>query len=166
MTSNTGTTIVVGILVLIALLVLLRLTPLWDKILSSGTYKAVDFNNLKTTRHPNWYLVCPPQFCGNAVVHREAPVFEKPVPELATQLKELIKSEGNLRIRFEDESTFDVEIRTAIMRWPDLVSIEFIEAENGGATLAIFSRSIYGRKDFGTNRKRVNRWLSVLRAQN
>lgn len=166
MTFNIGTTIVVGILVLITLLVLLRLTPLWDKILSAPTYQAVDFNNLKTTRNPNWYLVCPPQFCSNAAVHREAPVFEKSVSDLAAQLKELIKAEGNLNIRSENVTTFDVKIRTAVMRWPDLVSIEFIEAEDGGSTLAIFSRSIYGRKDFGANRKRVNKWLSALGARN
>ncbi len=164
MTSSIGTTVLVGILVLIGILVLLRFTSLWDKVLTARTYRPVDFNNLKTTRHPNWYLVCPPQFCSNAAVHREAPVFNKPASDLAAQLKELIKAEGNLNVRHEDATTFDVEIRTAVMRWPDLVSIEFIETEDGGCTLAIFSRSIYGRKDFGANRKRVNRWLGSLGA--
>ena len=74
----------------------------------------------------------------------------------------VIEAEGNVTVRRETDTTFDVEIRTAVFRFPDLVSIEFIEAEAGGATLAIFSRSIYGRKDFGANRKRITRWLSAL----
>jgi uncharacterized protein (DUF1499 family) len=30
------------------------------------------------------------------------------------------------------------------------------------SSLAIYSRSRYGRGDFGTNRRRVERWLSQL----
>ena len=48
-----------------------------------------------------------------------------------------------------------------LMRFPDTIDIEVFPAGNG-ATLAIYSRSLLGRRDFGVNRARVARWLAAL----
>jgi uncharacterized protein (DUF1499 family) len=51
--------------------------------------------------------------------------------------------------------------RSAVMGFPDYISVVALPAQ-GGATLAILSRSRYGRDDFGVNRKRVSAWLEIL----
>ena len=51
--------------------------------------------------------------------------------------------------------------RTALMAYPDYVSVKVQPAE-GGSTLAIWSRSRFGRSDFGVNAARVSALLEAL----
>ena len=56
-------------------------------------------------------------------------------------------------------------MRTPIVRWPDWVTVRFIPLGEDQSTLAIYSRSVYGRKDFGTNERRITDWLARLSAR-
>ncbi len=162
MLSKIITLFIIGLIVLLGILTVLRLTPLWDRLLSSGDYKPTDFTKLTTSKNPNWYLVCPEGYCPDASKFKTALTYERSRDELAARLKDIVKAEENLLIRFEDEKSLDVVIRTPFMRWPDLVSIEFIELEDGKSSFALYSRSIYGRKDFGANKARVEKWVETL----
>ncbi len=51
--------------------------------------------------------------------------------------------------------------RSAIMGYPDFISVRALPAE-GGATLAIYSRSRFGFGDFGVNAARASAWLDAL----
>ena len=51
--------------------------------------------------------------------------------------------------------------RSRLMAFPDYVSVRALPAE-GGATLAIWSRSRYGHSDLGVNAARVEDWLSRI----
>jgi len=146
----------------LAILLIVRFTPIWDNILSSGTYKAVEFRDLTPPKSPNWFLVCPDEYCPEAKRHHTAPIFDRSLSDLSKDLREIILSEGNAIIRGEDGTRLDLIIRTPAIRWPDLVTIEFIQISDTQSSLAIYSRSIYGRTDFGTNSKRVKRWLEKL----
>lgn len=44
------------------------------------------------------------------------------------------------------------------MRYPDTVDLEVIPVGENQSTLALYSRSLVGRKDFGVNRARLRRW--------
>lgn len=55
--------------------------------------------------------------------------------------------------------------RTAIMHFPDTISVRFIDLGPGKATLAIYSRSQIGYSDVGANKARVLRWLALLQAR-
>ena len=48
------------------------------------------------------------------------------------------------------------------MRYPDSITVRFLPLEEGRSTLAIYSRSHYGRSDFGVNKERVDGWLASL----
>jgi uncharacterized protein (DUF1499 family) len=50
---------------------------------------------------------------------------------------------------------------TRLMRYPDTIDVEILPAE-GRSTLAVYSRSLVGRKDFGVNHARLRRWLAAL----
>ncbi len=52
--------------------------------------------------------------------------------------------------------------RTRLMRYPDFISIRFIDQGDGKSTLAVFSRARFGYSDRGVNRKRVLVWLKTL----
>ncbi|MEM1313127.1 MAG: DUF1499 domain-containing protein [Pseudomonadota bacterium] len=51
--------------------------------------------------------------------------------------------------------------RSALMAYPDMVSVKALPAGEG-ATLAIYSRSRFGRSDLGVNDKRVSAWLDAI----
>lgn len=51
--------------------------------------------------------------------------------------------------------------RTPLMGYPDYVSLRVISVE-GGASFAIWSRSRFGRSDFGLNAARIERWREEL----
>ena len=149
----------------LALLLIIRFTPLWDTILSSGTFKPVDFKSLVLPKRPNWILVCPEKYCTAAVKSHVAPTFDRSRKLLREQLKEIILSEGNAEVQNEAENSLDLIIRTPLLRWPDRVSIQYIVVSETQSTLAIFSRSIYGRSDLSVNKTRVKRWLTKLEAK-
>jgi uncharacterized protein (DUF1499 family) len=162
MFSKILTLFIIGLIVLLGILTVLRLTPVWDRLLSSGDFEPTDFTNLTTSSNPNWYLLCPEGYCPQASKTKTAPLFDLSRDELAARLKDIIKAEENVDIRFEDEKSLDVVIRTPFMRWPDLISLEIVELTEGKSSFALFSRSIYGRKDFAANKNRVEKWLAAL----
>jgi hypothetical protein len=51
--------------------------------------------------------------------------------------------------------------RTRVMRFPDTIDVEVFPSP-GGSTIAIYSRSLIGRRDFGVNRARVARRLAAV----
>ena len=52
--------------------------------------------------------------------------------------------------------------RSAVLRFPDIVTVEFVALAPEQSSVALYSRARYGRYDFGINRGRVLRWLSRL----
>ena len=51
---------------------------------------------------------------------------------------------------------------TRLMRFPDTIDVQVLPVGDNQSTLAIYSRSLVGRNDFGVNRARVERWLAAL----
>lgn len=124
---------------------------------------AVDFATIDTTGRENTYLVCPPGLCGQEP-DRESPVFALPATELRNRWFSMIGNQPRIDWIESDEGIlqYDFVQRTALMRYPDSVTVRFLPLEDRRSTLAIYSRSHYGRKDFGVNKARIDRWLDAL----
>ena len=56
----------------------------------------------------------------------------------------------------------DWVVRSAAFNFPDLVTAAVAPAGPGHARLILWSRSVYGRSDFGVNRARLRAWLAAL----
>ena len=112
---------------------------------------------------PNAFLACPPGYC---VVTEAAPspVFAFSADRLAAYWAQMIAGEPRLvQIAAEPEQRRSVLIqRSKLLRFPDLVTVEFVALGPDHSSLALYSRARYGRSDFGVNRRRVLRWLSRL----
>ncbi len=123
----------------------------------------IDFATLARRTTPNDYLVCPPGLCA-AKADRESPVFETPVAALEARWRTMLARQPRVEAAeaYPDDRQYDFIQRTALMRYPDTVTARFLELEDGRSTLAVYSRSHYGRSDFGANRKRVEAWLAAL----
>jgi uncharacterized protein (DUF1499 family) len=121
------------------------------------------------TRHstPNDALICPAAHCPNAKPDEEPKAYPLAPDELLVRVKRIALAEPDTRElpcepRCERMARF-VQY-TKLMRFPDTIDLEVMPAGDGHATLALYSRSLIGRKDFGVNRARLQRWLAALDA--
>jgi uncharacterized protein (DUF1499 family) len=55
-------------------------------------------------------------------------------------------------------------VRSAVFNFPDLVTAQVAPDGENASTLILYSRSVYGRSDFGVNRKRLLSWLAAFDA--
>jgi uncharacterized protein (DUF1499 family) len=124
----------------------------------------VDWATLTRHATPNDALVCAPARCPQAKPDWEPRIYAMVPGELLGRLEQLALAEPNV-IRLPPAPRRALTARfvqhTRLMRYPDTIDIEVFPAD-AGATLAIYSRSLIGRKDFGVNRARVTRWLAKL----
>lgn len=118
---------------------------------------------LERPKTPNTFLIAPDGYCENEIPDELAPVFKDlNASALKTAFIRAIEEEPRLVTLEDNELSMEFRQRTSIIGWPDFITVYFIELQSGGSTVAIYSRSKYGRSDFGVNRKRIQRWLTLL----
>lgn len=128
----------------------------------------VDFASLPLVPKPNQAIVAP----STLQIKTEKPVAE-PIPspvfaQTAVQVRDtLLKvatAEPRTEVLFTSEDGMKLTLlqQTALMRYPDFVSVQFLQRDDGYSEIALYSRSVYGYDDIGVNGKRVERWLARL----
>lgn len=132
----------------------------WPFLWGSVDHVPTDFRTLVPPGARKYWLVCPPGL--NPAADAVSPVFTVPPARLRAAINALLDREGARRL-IGGDAQIEVEVRTPALRFPDWVAIRVLPASEG-STLAIYSRSVYGGSDFGTNRRRVEAWLTALRA--
>jgi uncharacterized protein (DUF1499 family) len=125
--------------------------------------KVLDFAKLKKISKPNQYLVCPESEC------EETPdLASRTYPVNATRLAAIwhstVMAEPDVVELSRDQAALKIEYvqRTNRMRYPDIITVQFLERPHGQSTIAVFSRSIYGYSDRGVNKVRITDWLAKL----
>src|SRR5581483_10195676 len=117
----------------------------------------VDWATLTRHSTPNDALVCPAAYCPHAKPDREPRTYPLEPSALLARLKEVVRGDGNTT---ELHCGADCDHRarfiqyTRLMRYPDTIDVEVFPI-TGGSSLAIYSRSLIGRGDFGVNRARI-----------
>lgn len=126
----------------------------------------VAFRTLHRRSWPNDALVCPSWLC-TAVPDVAASLYALPSDALRARLASLILGNPDaVQVAEADGEHGDrFVIRTRWLRFPDTVDVLVLPQPEGRSTLAIYSRSLVGIGDGGTNRGRIRRWLAdpVLR---
>ncbi|MFC7290121.1 DUF1499 domain-containing protein [Hirschia litorea] len=124
----------------------------------------LDFKNLRRPKTPNTYLLAPIGVCENAVPDAEPTVFYlKNAATLKADFLHIMQDQPRVSVLEDEGLGLELRQKTPLMGFPDFISVKFINLEEGKSTLAIYSRSKYGRKDFGVNRKRIELWVDLLR---
>ncbi len=157
---------IVAVLALVALSTPLWLVPVVDLV----THEEEPMIDIRAVELSKWkaneYLVAPEGFTPRAKPHRVAPVYARPATEIAGRLKGVILGARDIEWRADPAGgmKFEVIQRSRVFRFPDIVTVEVLPLDDARSTLAIYSRSRYGRRDFGVNRDRVEAWLARLEA--
>jgi uncharacterized protein (DUF1499 family) len=125
--------------------------------------RPVIFPRLVVSDRPNHYLVCPDNFCA-ATADRKSAQFDIPVSELQKRWRKVIDRQPRITLitRSTDGLQADYVQKSAIIGFPDTITIRFIPLGDKRSTLAIFSRSHYGHSDLGVNGERIDAWLSAM----
>lgn len=125
-----------------------------------------DFATLSLRGQPNEYLALPPGFASAARPHAESPVFEMLVSVLEDASLTAIRGQPRVETVATDPAgrQYAFVQRSALLRFPDTVTVGFVDLGNGRSSLAIYSRSKVGYSDLGANRRRVETWISAIRA--
>jgi len=124
--------------------------------------EAIDIRDLRDPIPGNAFLACPPDYC--AAIAAPSPIFEVPVERLVRDWMTLMAGEPRVAIAADDSARRRLVViqHTALLRFPDVVTVEFVTLSPDRSSLAIYSRARYGRGDFGTNRRRVLAWLGQI----
>jgi hypothetical protein len=124
----------------------------------------VDFAALRRRPSGNDALICPPGFCAGAAPDAPAPVFRLAPDALDARLAAMARADANVE-ELPDSAPMRRRFvqRSRLLGYPDVIDARVLPA-SAGATLALYSRSLVGRKDFGVNRARLARWLAALGA--
>ena len=156
--------VVFGVLAVVAVTVVaIGREEVLTMIFGPADHAAVDFATLALADRPNQHLVCPEGFCA-ASPHAASPVFEISAEALRDRWMAMIAGQPRVAPTGADDDAlhYDFVQRSLVFRFPDAITVRFIALDAGRATLAIYSRSYYGRDDFGVNRRRVEAWLAAL----
>ncbi len=154
-----------GIAIAVAALILEGET-LESMIFPIDTVPVIDFATLERGPAPNQYLLCPESVCSTQT-EGVAPVFNVAVTKLQAAWDKMIAEQPRVQVLRRDITNQQIDYvqRTRLLRFPDLVTVRFLPVDDTHATIAIYSRSIYGEGDFGVNRARVEEWLAKLKMQ-
>ncbi len=123
----------------------------------------VDLARLKSPLPRASWLACPPGYCAAAEA-RPSPVFDIPWQRLRDYWGEIVADNHRLAaVETDPEARRYAYIeRSPLLRFPDIVTVEFVALGPTRSSVAIYSRSRYGKYDFSKNRKRIERWLALL----
>jgi hypothetical protein len=121
--------------------------------------------NIRELRDPipgNAFLACPPDYCRATAA--PSPVFALPVERLSRLWDATIAEQPHLAIVADEPAEHRLVViqHTLLLRFPDIVTVEFVALDADRSSIAIYSRARYGSGDFGTNRRRVLAWLGHL----
>ena len=164
-----GLAILVALLCLVGIYLLLEKHPVygaWYGLArlfgSQPDIDPVDWTTLRRHKTPNDALACAAGRCPNAQPDIEPRVYRLEPSALLARLREVVRAEpGTRELSTEGGHVARFIQRTRLMRFPDTIDVEAFPAPDG-STIAIYSRSLIGRRDFGVNRARVARWLAGL----
>ena len=125
----------------------------------------IDFANLKKPRKPNTYLMSPQDYCLYPPKDI-SPIFKIAAQDLARAFEALALAEERTEKISEREVDGEIQMDfvqfSALVGYPDTITVRFIDLTEGQSSLAIFSRAHYGYRDFGVNENRIKNWIQKI----
>lgn len=165
---------VASILALAIVMAIIGRENTWAVLFGTPPLDRIDFAALEQRQTPNSFLLCPIGVCKKRPFDRESPKYEIPADQLANIVRQIVeKTEGLRRDQRErpgnsGDTTAEVDVQwdyiatSRHLKFPDLVTVRIIDLGNGRSSLAIYSRAVYGREDFGVNQNRVAAWIERI----
>ena len=122
----------------------------------------VDPSSARPSGKPNEHLVAP-RGTTAAPTDSETRLYAESPRDLLARFDAIARTQPRTKLVAGDLDSLMITYvqRSRIVGFPDYLTVKAVAAE-GGAGLIVWSRSRYGRSDFGVNRARVEAWLAAL----
>lgn len=107
---------------------------------------------------PNTALAAPAGFSPAPDI--VTPAYAVPPARLYAAIRKVAEAQPRsfLQAAYDDRMQAHYVVRSATLNFPDLVAVQVTP----DAHLILWSRSVYGRSDFGVNKARLTAWLAAL----
>jgi uncharacterized protein (DUF1499 family) len=130
-----------------------------------ATPPPMDLREIVRPASPNTALSAPAGFSPSP--DRVTPSYPVSADRLFALIREVAASQPRTyqAAVYPDRLQADYVVRSLVFNFPDLVVVQVDRSGADRSFLIIYSRSVYGRSDFGVNRRRVESWLAVLKAK-
>jgi uncharacterized protein (DUF1499 family) len=125
---------------------------------------SIDFATFKMGWRPNQFFAAPAGFVSLAKPMAVVPTYSVPVDVLAAAFRAVALVSKRVSIVNEDTTRRQIDIvqRSALFKFPDTITVQFVRQGEAQSSLAIYSRATVGIGDLGVNKKRVLEWLAML----
>jgi uncharacterized protein (DUF1499 family) len=132
---------------------------------TSSADTGIDFATLVRPSTPNSYLVCPKDLCA-AAPDEESSVYGISAEQLFEVVRATVLAQPRTQAAQSQPELRRLVLiqRSLVFRFPDTITVQVFPLPGGRSTLAMYSRSNYGRSDLGVNRRRVRHWLALIAA--
>lgn len=129
-----------------------------------ATPKHIDFATLVRPGTANTFLMAPKGLCERSTPDTIAPTYPVKAAALRRAFLDVVLAEPRVTHTSADERGLydDLVARSRVFRFPDLVSVKFLDLDGERSTLALYARAVYGLSDMGVNRARSLGWISKL----
>jgi uncharacterized protein (DUF1499 family) len=122
------------------------------------TPEPIDMTRLARPATPNTALAAPQGFTpAPDIATRRYPVAPDRLYAAIRDVA-LAQPRTHLHAAFDDRRQAHFVARSAVLNFPDLVAVQVTPESD----LILWSRSVYGRSDFGVNQARLAAWLAAL----
>ena len=111
----------------------------------------------------NEYLAAP-RGTTAAPTHSDTRLYQESPRDLLARFDAVARIQSRTTVLAGDLDSLMITYvqRSRIIGFPDYLTVKAVAVE-GGSALIVYSRSRYGRGDFGVNRARVEAWLAALK---
>jgi len=118
---------------------------------------------VESSETPNSYRMAPEGLTEKRI-DIISPIYSENALTIAQAFDEFaLRQRSTVRIAgFPAELMMTYVQRTERLKFPDYISIKFIDLGDNTSTIAVYSRSRYGYADQGVNKARVDRWVKTL----
>jgi uncharacterized protein (DUF1499 family) len=120
------------------------------------------FINLRRPDSPNHWLLAPADFVAKP--DAVAPVFAVPAAALRAAFMAVVQQTRGANIAAETADGVHVVVATPVFGFRDDLRVQFIVLSPQQSTLALYSASRTGYWDLGTNRRRIEDWMTRLQS--
>jgi uncharacterized protein (DUF1499 family) len=124
----------------------------------------MDMTHIERPATPNTALAAPADFRPAPDI--VTPTYKVPPDRLFAAVEAVAVGQPRTypAATFTSARQADYVVRSAVFNFPDLLTVQVSPAPPDGATLVLWSRSVYGESDLGVNRKRITAWLAAIDA--
>jgi uncharacterized protein (DUF1499 family) len=122
----------------------------------------LDFARFRKISRPNQFLALPAQLKSAQVPDAIVRTFTASVDQVRDAWLEVVRGQARVSDVRQLEGQIEAMQRTPLVGFPDWITAQPVDMGNGKASICIFSRSKFGYRDFGVNKKRVMAWIELL----